>query len=133
MPNRLQQHRVRKPGRVGRCLAGLAAAVCATAMVSVAPVRTSADVPASTDFGQDAYVPALQAPTGGWCRAVFVTLYPDGRSAAEVRTVRNDAENTFAGDHPGWYRDDRLTWFVQMPVYVRQLTGEPSDPGASAV
>lgn len=80
-----------------------------------------ADAPAVTDFGQS-YAEAAMADGGNHPHAVFLTLYADGRQQCEVRTVQDDAIVSFAGEHPAWRIDHGLTWFVRMPVYVRQLT-----------
>ncbi|QSO52476.1 hypothetical protein JZ785_00475 [Alicyclobacillus curvatus] len=92
-----------------------------------------ADTPAVTDFGQVEATPALTSHSGGFRQAVFLTLYPDGRSHSEVRGVKDDAENTFVGEHPTWQFDGTLTWFLQMPVYVRQLSPHQQSASASPV
>lgn len=81
-----------------------------------------ADTPAVTDFGQVDIAPTVTSVPSAWKQAMFVTLYPDGWSQSEVRGVTDDAENTLLGPHPSWQLDRRLTWFVQMPVYVRELS-----------
>ena len=92
-----------------------------------------ADTPAVTDFGQAEATPALTSHSGGWRQAMFLTLYPDGRSHSEIRGVKDDAENTLMGDHPTWQLDGTLTWFLQMPVYVRQLSSHQASAGTSPV
>ena len=92
-----------------------------------------ADTPAVTDFGQADVVPASMMRENGWRQAVFVTLYPDGSGKSEVRGVRDDAENTLLSEHPSWQLDHSLTWFVQMPVYVRQLSIQDTQTGACTV
>jgi hypothetical protein len=83
-----------------------------------------ADVPAVTDFGQPE-VEAAMTSGGPSAKAVFLTFYEDGHGQVEIRNVRNDAMASFAGDHPAWKLDESLHWFVQMPVYVKQVSTQP--------
>lgn len=88
------------------------------------PATVFADTPAVTDFGQDTPMSTWTAGSNDWGPAVFLTLHADGSGDSQVRLVHDDAQNTFLGEHPGWHLDHRLTWFVQMPVYVRDLSGQ---------
>ncbi|MCL6594524.1 MAG: hypothetical protein K6T31_11145 [Alicyclobacillus sp.] len=83
-----------------------------------------ADIPAVTDFGQSSRAtPAWSQPGPGHARAaLFLTLYPDGQSQVQICPVGEDAVAGFLGEHPVWHWDAGLTWFMQMPVYVRVLT-----------
>ncbi|GGJ06210.1 hypothetical protein GCM10010885_14200 [Alicyclobacillus cellulosilyticus] len=98
-------------------------------------VAAQADVPAVTDFCAG-FVPAAErtgyaasadgrGQPGGAGRALFVTLYADGRHQEVVRFVAGDAVVSFAGEHPAWRLDHGLMWFVQMPVYVREVQVSP--------
>lgn len=97
-----------------------------------APVAL-ADTPAVTDFGQVETAPVSTSPDKSGQQAVFLTLYPDGRSHSEVRGVTDDSENAMVADHPSWELDHSLTWFVQMPVYVRTLTSTQVSSGTNSV
>lgn len=106
---------------------GLLSAVSVIGVVTLAwPHVAFADTPAPTDFGQaelssQAVEPAFVSNAS---QAMFLTVYDDGRNVMEVRRVRGDAINAFAGDHLAWRLDDRMTWLIQMPVYVRELSGQ---------
>ncbi|MCF8565205.1 hypothetical protein LLE49_10815 [Alicyclobacillus tolerans] len=112
---RLTRNRPLSPFLVGTALA---LAVVCNAWFH-APVAC-ADTPGITDFGQG----ALAASVGSTkpSQALFVTLYPDGREQIEVRTIQDDAMVSYASEHSPWRLDGGLMWFVQMPVYVRELT-----------
>lgn len=83
-----------------------------------------ADVPAVTDFGQQEVQMTMTKPEPS-AKAVFLTFYDDGHGQVEIRSVRNDAMASFAGDHTAWKLDESLRWFVQMPVYVKQVSTQP--------
>lgn len=121
-----------RPHGLRYIVAMLMTSVTAIAMLISATVSVYADTPAASDFGQGEYVMALNSATDSWSQAVFVTFYPDGHGEMQMRMVRGDAENTLVGDHPGWHLDHSLTWFVQLPVYVRQLS-EQNSSGMLAV
>lgn len=89
--------------------------VCATTGIST----SYADTPSITDFGQPAEVYAVANPSAR-C-AAFVTLYPDGRTAVQIHEVKDDTLNTFAMGSSLWRLDHGLMWFIQMPVYVREI------------
>lgn len=91
-----------------------------------------ADSPAVTDFGQDSAATAM-TERGTHSQALFLTLYPDGREQIEIRTVHGDAVTGFAGEHPGWKLDSGLMWFVQMPVYIRDLSNRDENSSADSV
>lgn len=91
-----------------------------------------ADSPAVTDFGQDTEV-ATMAGHEQQSRALFLTFYPDGHQQMEVRVVQGDAVVGFAGEHPTWRLDAGLMWFLQMPVYVRDLSNQGSPSRHDAV
>lgn len=97
------------------------------------PSRALADCPAVTDFGQSEAVTASTAHSHAFKQAVFVTLYPDGTSESQIRLVHDDAVNTMVSEHPSWRLDDRLTWFVQMPVYIRELSDKGYNSATHAV
>lgn len=100
-------------------LAGLTVA----AGLGVFSVTSYADTPAVTDFGlqrsplQYAWQ-REQAPSG---YAMFLTLYQDGRRQVEVRPIDNDAIVSFRTDHQAWELSPELMWFVNMPVYIREV------------
>lgn len=104
----------------------VAAAVVAAGLVlfCLHTPQVLADVPAVTDFGQDAATPVVTSDDHG-AQAIFLTLYADGREQWEVRQVREDAVVSFAGEHPVWRLDHGLMWFLHMPVYIREV-GEQS-------
>lgn len=91
-----------------------------------------ADTPAATDFGQRLAEPML-SDSDGTTHAMFVTLYSDGREQVEVRMARGDSVAAFAAEHPGWRLDNGMTWFMQMPVYVRELSETAAAYGHTAV
>ncbi|MBX5436978.1 MAG: hypothetical protein IRZ33_07150 [Alicyclobacillaceae bacterium] len=100
-------------------------------------VRVRADVPALTDFGQDEVRPASSpgpsTAAAGIRRALFFTLYADGRQQLEIRDIRDDAVAGFAGGHAAWRLDPGLMWLLDMPVYVRELTPEQMKAGGEGV
>lgn len=109
-------------GRQG--VRGLLGAVIVAGAITVAwPHVAFADTPAPTDFSQAEVASRTVEPAfvGNVSQAMFLTVYGNGREVMEVRPVRGDAVNAFAGDHPGWHLDNRMTWLIQMPVYVREL------------
>ena len=99
------------------------AAVTAFAGLGMLSVTSYADSPAVTDFGlqrsslQYAWQ-REQAPSG---YAMFLTLYQDGRRQVEVRPIENDAVVSFKTDHAAWELSQELMWFVNMPVYIREV------------
>lgn len=88
-----------------------------------------ADSPAITDFGLDESDVPVLAVAGQRPDAVFLTLYGDGRRHLEVKSIDGDAVVGFVGQHSAWRRDDALSWFVQMPVYVRVILRTPLQDG----
>lgn len=116
--------------RSAACVAAAAAAVWA--VTGMAGPVVYADAPAVTDFGLDEALPVWASADAAGDRAVFVTLYPDGRGQWQVHHVRGDAIVGFAGEHPAWQLDPGLMWFVQMPVYVRHVPA-PRSPGVESV
>ncbi|WP_067923322.1 hypothetical protein [Alicyclobacillus shizuokensis] len=110
-------------GRMWIRLAIGSAAVLA-AVFTAAP-RAWADAPAVTDFDQ-AQV-SVERAADAWTvdaprrRAVFLTLYGDGRGQLTVRPVATDAVVSFAVEHPCWRLDNSLTLWFHLPVYVREV------------
>lgn len=103
----------------------LLGAVSVAGAISLAwPHVAFADTPAPTDFSQAELGSRTVEPAfvGRVSQAMFLTVYSNGREVMEVRPVRGDAINTFAGDHLAWRLDNRMTWLIQMPVYVRELS-----------
>lgn len=96
------------------------------------PVVAYADAPAITDFGQTTVQPVMTAhphSATSFSQAAFMTLYADGHGQVEIRGVHNDAMASFAGDHPAWKLDEGLKWFMQMPVYVKEISSQSSPYG----
>lgn len=96
------------------------------------PISVRADSPAVTDFGQDLESPVFSS-RGLYKDALFLTLYQDGREDCQIRAVPDDAVVSFAGQHKAWSLDGSLTWFWQIPVYVRIVhSGAMQDGTTSA-
>lgn len=118
-------HRFKHVGvRVGSFIMGW----FAVTMTGLSVAR--ADAPAVTDFGQDE-VQTVFAPGVEASSAMFLTLYGDGHNEWMVRPVHGDAVVSFAGEHAAWRLDHGLSWFVQMPVYVRVV--EPVSNGNNGI
>lgn len=80
-----------------------------------------ADTPAITDFGEAA-VYAYQSDTANASHyAMFLTLYEDGHKEVIVRPIADDAVVGFHSDHGAWQLNHPLMWFLNMPVYVKQV------------
>ncbi|QQE77465.1 hypothetical protein [Alicyclobacillus sp. SO9] len=109
--------------RMPTCLRLWIAAITAAAGFVALSVTSYADTPAVTDFGMQSsslqYVwQQDEAPSG---YAMFLTLYHDGRRQVEVRPIGNDAVVSFKTDHAAWELSPELMWFVNMPVYIREV------------
>lgn len=117
-----------------RKLAVAVTCVVGTVACGVPPVA-HADTPAFIDFGQSEMTSNTVQPTfvTEASHAMFLTVYGDGHQAMQVLPVRGDAVNTFAGEHPAWRLDSKMTWLVQMPVYVRELSLQTTHPGQASV
>ncbi|WP_067930767.1 hypothetical protein [Alicyclobacillus kakegawensis] len=123
--------RGRRPAVLGRSRRGrvwirlLIGGAAVWAAAFTATPRVWADAPAVTDFDQ-AQVSVERAADawavdGPWRRAVFITLYGDGRGQLTVRPVATDAVVSFAAEHPCWRLDNSLTLWFHLPVYVREV------------
>ncbi len=127
MPKRNRAFTICRAGALGTALSIL----CATVFL---PQKAFADAPSVSDFGQtvaeQAWVAAVPVQPR---RAAFVTLYPDGRSSVELRQIGDDTLNAFAAEWTCWRMDHGLTWFVQMPVYVKEVLPPPTVYGESSV
>ncbi len=97
------------------------------------PQVASADTPSVSDFGQPVTEQAWSNVQAHHQRAAFVTLYPDGSGSIQVRQIADDTLNAFATESSSWRMDHGLTWFVQMPVYVKDVSPPPSVFGESSV
>ncbi|RIV28642.1 hypothetical protein D2Q93_02545 [Alicyclobacillaceae bacterium I2511] len=97
------------------------------------PQRALADSPALTEFGQLMDTPTFSAVRSSGNPAAFLTLYGDGHGQWEVHQVTDDAVTGFSGEHGSWRIDKTLTVFFQMPVYVRDISLQPSPAGDLAV
>jgi tryptophan 2,3-dioxygenase len=127
MPDRKRAFFIGRAGAVGATLSVL----CATALL---PQQAFADAPSVADFGQSAAEQAWAATVSAQPkRAAFVTLYPDGRSSIEVRQIGDDTLNAFATEWTCWRMDHGLTWFAEMPVYVKEILPPPAVYGESSV
>ncbi|GMA51922.1 hypothetical protein GCM10025857_32790 [Alicyclobacillus contaminans] len=96
-------------------------------------VVARADVPSIADFGQTADVPAFDRAGGHTRQAAFVTLYPDGRCSVQIRSIADDTVNAFWTESAAWRMDHGLTWFTEMPVYVKEISPPPRNPAEDAV
>jgi hypothetical protein len=89
------------------------------------PQVACADTPSVSDFGQPVTAQAWATVQSHPQPAAFVTLYPDGRGSIQVRQIADDTLNAFATESSSWRMDHGLTWFVQMPVYVKEVAPLP--------
>jgi hypothetical protein len=80
-----------------------------------------ADAPAVTDFGGDSILAYQTESADAGHRAMFLTLYEDGREELIVRPIMDDAVVSFQSDHAAWQLNHPLMWFLNMPVYVKQI------------
>lgn len=129
---RTEHRRSCRNNRVVRGLVAVFVSCLTTLVPSVASSIAFADSPAVTDFGQDFTSTALAGHHHD-SRALFLTLYPDGREQMEVRVIHGDAVAGFVAEHPGWRLDTGLMWFVQMPVYIRDLSIDVPKDSADSV
>lgn len=109
----------------------LVTAMAASFLSLCRPIPVRADSPAITDFGQDMESPVFSS-RALYKDALFLTLYQDGREDCQVRAVPDDAVVSFAGQHKVWNLDGSLTWFWQMPVYVRIVHSGPLQDGTAS-
>jgi hypothetical protein len=123
----------RAHGRFARCVRVVVGIAVGCAVVGGvdgpgATPQVWADAPAVTDFGQaftwePGDVTYAWQPERPWRQAMFLTLYADGRQQVAVRSVHADAVVSFAAEHPCWRLDNSLTWWFNLPVYVREVQG----------
>jgi len=92
-------------------------------------VPAYADSPAVTDFGIETASPAF-ASVDHPKEALFLTLCSDGTTCAEVHEVHDDSIVGFARNQSAWQSDEGLHWFLQIPVYVREVHVERSPADA---
>lgn len=103
---------------------GVAGFAMAATLLVCAVQPAFADTPAVTDFGtvseavQDAW--HQDRPTQSHY-AMFLTLYQDGRRQVDVRPIHSDEVVSFRTEHPNWELSPELTWFINMPVYVKEV------------
>lgn len=107
-----------KNKRISVILKGLA--VSAISLTTFGFVRAYADSPAVTDFGLVTVVPAA-ASEERTREAIFLTMRSDGSASCEWHVVTDDAIATFATNRSAWRSDEPLHWFLQVPVYTREV------------
>lgn len=100
-----------------------ACAACGLGWILFSQAPVWADAPAVTDFGGDAVAAASSQPDTNHY-AVFLTLYQDGHQEWMVRPISDDAIVSFRASHSSWELNHPLMWFLNMPVYVKEIQSE---------
>lgn len=94
--------------------------------------RAYADVPAVTDFTAN-HVHTAFGHENHTTHALFITFYEDGRHESCIREVSSDAIAGFANGRSAWRLDGGLMWYMQMPVYVREVRASQLQPENESV